>query len=359
MLCPACHRVFQEPGLRYCPHDGAELTSKPRITLLRSTPCPETGILLAERYRIVGFAGEGSMAQILLGVDTHTKEPVALKTLRTSGTDREKRRLFNEVLSAAAVQHPNVTGILDVVEGKERLPYIVMEYLQGETLGDHLRRKRVARTDLLLPLLTDAAMGLAAAHECGIVHRDVKPDNVFLVGAIDAPHTAKIVDFGLAKSHVKLTSIGTAIGTVEYMAPEQVLADDIDLRVDVYGFGIVLYRTFAGRLPFDSPDKHLVMAQQYLEPPPPIPEELLDDPRIALVIAKALRKHPSNRYQSMHELAEDLERIMGRRDGPMTAREPDAVEDLHRPTSDFPRLAAKVFYETLGMTPPPSSSAKS
>jgi len=353
MLCPACHRRPGDSKLRFCPHDGAELTDKPRITLLRSTPCADTGMMLANRYRVVGFAGEGSMAQILLGVDTQTKEPVALKTLLTSGGERERIRLLNEVLASAAVQHPNVTGIRDVAEGGNKTPYLIMDYLMGESLGDHLRRRNNVTSADILPLLVAAARGLGAAHDCGIVHRDVKPDNVFLVGAIGAAYTAKIVDFGLAKSHVKLTSVGTAVGTVEYMAPEQVTADEIDLRADIYGFGIVLYRTFGRCLPFQGDDKHMVMARQYLLPPPPIPEELLDDPRLALVITKALKKHCDNRYQTMEELASDLERINGDRDGDLLARGPDVCEDLHHPTGEFSKIAANVFYEALGIEPPP------
>lgn len=354
MLCPACHRRFEDSLERFCPHDGAELTDKPRITLLRSTPCPDTGLMLGDRYRVVGFAGEGSMAQILLGVDTKTKEPVALKTLLTSGGDRERKRLLNEVLASAAVKHPNVTGIRDVIEGDNQTPYLVMDYLMGESLGDHLRRRQNVVTKDILPLLLEGAKGLGAAHDCGIIHRDVKPDNVFLVGAIGSPYTAKIVDFGLAKSHMKLTSMGTAVGTVEYMAPEQVAADEVDKRADVYGYGIVLYRTFGRALPFEGEDKHIVMAQQYLKPPPPIPEELLDDPRLALVISKALKKHPDNRYQTMDELVADIERIMGKRDGTLSARAPDVRDDLHLPTTEFAKLAAKMFYESLGLEPPPS-----
>ena len=149
-----------------------------------------------------------------------------------------------------------------------------------------------------------AAAGLLAAHRAGIVHRDVKPDNLFLLGPLGEPYALKVIDFGMAQSASGSTqSKGLLLGTVQYMAPEQIVADPVDARTDVYGLGVVMFRMFTGHLPYETDFHTDVLAHQLFSPTPP-PSWLSDtiDPRIETVIVTAMRKHPENRYDFMQGL---------------------------------------------------------
>ncbi|MCS6899274.1 MAG: serine/threonine-protein kinase [Myxococcales bacterium] len=342
MLCPHCHRTF--PGLDFCPYDGRRLTTQPRLSLLDWKDTPLTGHQLKNRYLILGLIGEGAMASIYVAEDLSTGEPVAVKMLRAKGNQsRYRERFFHEVLAAAAIGHPNIIQVLDVGETSDRTPFLVMEFLRGETLGDRLRRK-------------------------GIIHRDLKPDNLFLVGAPGEAYQVKVVDFGLAKSTFRLTAMGTAVGTAEYMAPEQALTDPVDGRTDIYALGIVLCRVFSGKLPFESQDPTELLARQVILPPIlPFPDprvEFVDDPeqqpdpglvlraRLGLVIRKALRKNPEHRYASVQALQEDLERILGRASGFLEARRPPDGEDLYVPVGPLSRNVLPQFYKMLGVPLP-------
>jgi serine/threonine-protein kinase len=212
------------------------------------------------------------------------------------------------------IDHPNVVRIHEVGEDDDGTPYIVMEFLSGETLGERLTRD--GRLDLAqgVAILEQAASALWAAHQKGIVHRDVKPDNLFLLGHSSTATETRVLDFGLSRLfQSRLTSAGTVIGTPGYMAPEQVVAASVDQRSDVYGLGMVMYRSFVGRLPFDGPNDVIILAKQLLCPlPSQYPRDL--DPRVVLVIETALKKNPENRYPSMRMFREDLLKLV--RPGP-------------------------------------------
>jgi serine/threonine-protein kinase len=369
VICPHCHRTF--PGLDFCPHDGRRLSTQPRLSLLDWKDTPLTGHQLKDRYLILGLIGEGAMASIYAAEDLTTGEPVAVKMLRVTGNQsRHRERFFHEVLAAAAIGHPNIIQVLDVGETSDRTPFLVMEFLRGETLGDRLRREGKLSPEATLPLFLQITSALIEAHKKGIIHRDLKPDNLFLVGAPGEAYQAKVVDFGLAKSTLRLTAIGTAVGTAEYMAPEQALTDPVDARTDIYALGIVLCRVFSGRLPFESADATELLARQVILPPIlPFPDprvEFVDDPeqqpdaslvlraRLGLVIRKALRKNPEHRYASVEALQADLERVLGRSGGFLEARTPPEGEDIYLPAGPFSRSVLPQFYKMLGL-PLPSS----
>jgi serine/threonine-protein kinase len=258
-------------------------------------------------------------------------------------------RFIMEATAAAKVQHRSIVDILDVGKAENGAPYLVMEMLLGESLGDWLRRSRSMSLELGLPFVRQVAEALAAVHRAGIVHRDVKPDNVFLVGEKGTPHSAKIVDFGFAKQHEQgaLTQAGVTVGTVEYMAPEQAVSDPVDPRTDVYGLGVLMYRLFAGRLPFAGEDPSDVLARHLGQEPAPL--GLAPEPRAAgveAIVQKAMRKRPEHRYGSMEAFVGDLSRL--ERGERLSAHVPLEVADEYQPKTAFSQKAAAFLWSRLG-----------
>lgn len=289
------------------------------------------GHVIGCRYEIVRLLARGGMAEIYLARDRRCAREVALKTLATSETPAPDlcRRLIREGEITRSIIHPNVVKVLDggIEEG---VPFLVLELLQGETLGHYFAREGRMPRERAVRVIWQAAQGLSAAHHAGVVHRDVKPDNLFLCGPIGAPWTVKVLDFGLAKvpSGMGRSASPTVKGTLEYMPPEQVLAEPVDARSDVYALGVVLFRALTGELPFDGLTLELLHHQ--LRSPAPPPSWLLEQGDVGMdrVVQAALRKHPGNRYPAMDDFAEDLRRLIGRQPvyGAPLVHEPDRYE---------------------------------
>jgi eukaryotic-like serine/threonine-protein kinase len=342
MICPLCHRAFDDPAATFCGEDGALLVDTPPIKRAEPKISGETGAVLSGRYQIQGLIGRGGVARVYLAVDTTTGAEVAVKILdRDKVTSRVMRdRFLREVEIAARIGHPNIARILDAGERPDRAPYIVLEYLTGESVGDLLHREGRVSEDFALALAKRAAAALVAAHAEGVIHRDIKPDNLFLV---DDGSVLKVLDFGMAKlQDGAFTAVGTAIGTVPYMAPEQTMGDRVDGRADVYGLGITLFKMLTGALPFDTRDDATLVAH-HLYTPMPRPSALLPgiDPRIERLILAATRKLPDNRYPSMRELLEDVGRILGERSGDIAAPEARIAPDVYTPENPMFRTIAR------------------
>ena len=357
MFCARCHREY-DAGHRFCPYDGTELVSAPQTDLFRCRPTRQKGTILGGRYEVRGYLGKGAMARVYLAEDQTNQRPVAIKVLESAHvrTSRTRERFLREAMAAAMIGHPNIVKVLDTGQRADGAPFLVMEYLFGESLGDCLRRDIRLEADIALPVLRHAASGLAAAHRAGIVHRDVKPDNIFLVGEPGDPYAVKVLDFGLAKIQAQsgLTAFGVAVGTVEYMAPEQVVSDRPDPRTDIYGLGVVMFRAFTGELPFPRVDDSDLLAHQLITRPPR-PSERREglDRTVEAVILKAICKRPENRYVSMDALIEDLERLAGDRRGRLIAQDPLAApDDVYVPRGPFAKNATAYFYKKLRMIPP-------
>jgi serine/threonine-protein kinase len=352
MFCPRCYRTYDDPLHRYCPADGAALLAASPLERLRSRPTQQQGAILDGRYAIQGFVGRGGMARVYLAEDTETCEPVAVKILHRERAQDELacRQFLREVEVAATIDHPNVIRVLDAGERSDGIPYLVLEFLFGESLGDLLRRDESVEPTFALPLLCKAAAGLAAAHRAGIIHRDVKPDNLFLLGEHGDPYQLKVVDFGMAKLLTgEATSEGMALGTLEYMAPEQATTDTVDARTDVYGLGVVMFRMLTGRIPFTAHDNAVVIAHHVFTRPPRPRDLRADlDPSVEEVLLKALRKNPANRYATMDEFREDLERLLGVLPGPLIAsRALPFPDDVYEPYNEFSQAAARALKERL------------
>jgi serine/threonine protein kinase len=319
------------------------------------------GERLKDRYRILGLLGTGSTADVYLAVDEVDQVPVVVKWLiESAAQNRQVRgRFVLGAVAAKSVNHPGVRRILSIEDSAEP-PYVVMEALPGEPLDDYLERSGPIAQGPALELVRPIAVGLAAAHAAGIVHRDLKPGNLFLVRAPGVAETVKLIDFGFAKNtradpDEGPSSVNVVLGTAQYMAPEQVLAEPVDPRTDIYGFGIVLFRILTGHLPFDLEQGVDLFSHQLYSPTPP-PSWLVDglDAGLEQIVLRCTRKHPANRYQSMQAVISDLECVAQNReisDLPLT-RMPDVFRPRH--TSGFEAAEALAAHFKTDPPPPPT-----
>lgn len=312
--------------------------------LFGAKPTRRAGQLVGGRYRLLGQLGNGGTASVYLACDSKTGHGVVVKQLAEQNEHNEalRQRFLAEAEALSKIQHAGIVRVLDFGAKDDQRPYLVMETLVGETLSSLLKRRNRLPTELALRIARDTARGLVAVHQAGLVHRDIKPDNLFLLGPHGDPFGVKIIDFGMAKLPETSDSSGghTVLGTIEYMAPEQVLADPVDARADIYGFGIVLFRLFTGHLPFEAPEGLDLLSHQLfsLVPPPswihPGVDEGLD-----AIVQRATRKHPDNRYPAMEPLIRDLETAS-------TCSSPLVVDpDVYAPRSDQGREVAELLRE--------------
>jgi serine/threonine protein kinase len=303
-------------------------------------PLPRVGQVIGEKYRIDARLGRGGMGVVFRATHVVSRKPVALKWMLRSTTDGTAlRRLLREALAAGRIDHPNVVDIYDV--GQEGVSaYLVMELLHGEALRARLDRGRLATAeaiDLLLPALR----GVSAAHRAGVIHRDLKPDNIFLCTDPDGTEReAKVLDFGISAVSATgaldptLTDGATILGTPAYMSPEQLVsAQETDERTDVYAFGVMLYEALTGQLPFVA-DSYSGLVLAVAHDPPRPPRELCPDiPReLERVILQALSKRREDRPQTVGSLHASIAPFGGaqRRTGDRAAPPPPRAR--HNPS---------------------------
>jgi serine/threonine-protein kinase len=261
------------------------------------------------RYPITARLGRGGMGVVYRGVHPTLGSDVAIKVMSSDFSDDEeaRTRFFREAKAAANLQHRNIVTIFDFVEEDDGTCYIVMEFLRGKSLADLIKSGTSLSLSQKLEIVAELCTGLDLAHQNGVIHRDVKPANVWI---LDDGHV-KLLDFGIAKtSSSTLTRAGDVSGSAAYMAPEQARGLAIDGRADVFSAAVVLYELVTGRKPFaaDSPTATIL---QILEDDPPPPDQIVPDlpPDVVATIAKGLAKRPSDRYQTAGEFAADLRMI--------------------------------------------------
>jgi serine/threonine-protein kinase len=272
------------------------------------------GEVISERYELVELLGSGGMSSVFRARDRLLERDVALKVLHEHHSEDGEyvERFRREARAVARLSHPNIVTVIDRGEEEGR-QFIVFEHVGGETLEDVLEAGPVdVRRALAVTLAV--ARGLAFAHEHGIVHRDVKPQNVLLNGDGEA----KVTDFGIARSLdvESVTQSGRVLGTSHYIAPEQATGKPVDARTDVYSLGVVLFELLAGDVPFRGESFVAVAMQHVHEPVPNVLDRRPElPPRVALAVERALEKDPADRFQSMDELAAELEACLRELEG--------------------------------------------
>lgn len=307
-VCPACRHRY--PGeFRLCPRDGEELDEVD----VDQEQDELVGTTLGGIYAIVRIIGEGGMGRVYEARHTRIRtKRFAIKVLHPEYARQPDviTRFSREAEAAAAIQSPFVVDVYDVDRAKDGRPYIACEYLDGTELAVHLQQVGKIPVAEAVRLARQLCKALFAAHEQGVIHRDMKPENVFLTGDRARP-IAKIIDFGISKfkdeEKSSLTKTGMIMGTPSYMAPEQARGERVDHRADIYAVGAILYAMLTGKRPFDRGDPTATLTAVLTEDPerprslePSIPEAL------ELVIQRAMAKSPDDRYASMAELDADL-----------------------------------------------------
>ena len=273
-------------------------------------------------HRLVAEIGSGGMGRVYYAEHTVIGRRAAIKILNPaiSRDAAITSRFLNEAKAVNEIRHPNVVEITDL--GNEGdLHYIVMQFLEGETLGERLERAKVLDEPSALRMARQISSALGAAHERNIIHRDLKPDNVFLTNHPDFPDYVKVLDFGIAKlrgvgnalqaTEAKLTRVGTVLGTPGYMSPEQCRgASEIDARSDIYALGVMLYQMLTGQLPFISDNVMEVMIAQVTTPPvPPVSLQPALSPHVNAAILRAMEKDPARRFPNMRAFWDALENL--------------------------------------------------
>ncbi len=300
--CPQCHIRYPTDSV-HCLLDGAELAA-----ILD----PLIGKTIAGCYVIEDMLGEGGMSTVYRSRHKLVDRPCAIKVMNpVLATDANVRERFRrEARSTQAIAHPNVIEIFDQGEMEDGVPYIVMDLLDGSTLSTLVDAGPIAPARSL-PIMIQVARGIARAHDLGVVHRDLKPDNIFICRRGDRADLVKILDFGIARSRAdtRLTNAGELFGTPQYMAPERITSGEAGPSVDLYALGVIFFEMATGQLPFDAPDPATFLIRHMKEVPPAprringrVPERL--DALILQLLEKDPRARPVDAHRVEHDLVE-------------------------------------------------------
>jgi len=341
-ICASCSALYDQP-LSYCPKDGSVLFTATGLDTDR------LGEVVDGKYTLRAILGSGGAGTVYRARQHTTDRQVAVKLLKAEASQDEvtSKRFHQEVRLSSRLAHPNVVSIVDYGEPDKHELYMVMEYLEGRSLREVLNEQGALPVGRVIDLIGQICDGVQHAHEAGLIHRDLKPDNVFVVpGAGARGEFVKVLDFGLAvrgnADRKRLTVVGTVCGTPAYLAPEQAQSLDVDPRSDIYSLGILAYELLTGHVPFfkESPIEVLL---DHVHRAPPAMATLAPHAHVPVaveaVIRLALEKDPSRRPQSMQQLKNMLARTQKTpeerlRSAP-TQTSP-AVTPLHQTTGAIP-----------------------
>ncbi len=328
-LCLVCNSHFGDDQ-EHCLKDNSKLVSINQDPLI--------GLVIQDRYKLESVIGKGTMGVVYKATQELIGREVAVKVLHSHlVADTESLKRFHQQAKAASrLNHPHIITLYDygVIDGGQ--PYIVMDLLKGMSLAQLLDERGNLHLDETFPIFKQICEGLGDAHKHGVVHRDVKPDNIVLEEHDNRKNWVKVVDFGIAKlvqgsaeTLTRITQTGTVCGSPTYMSPEQFQGKEVDHRSDIYSLGAVLFETITGRVPFSAVDLVGLMSQHVSEPPPKLADVRPDldwPPALEKLVARALAKDPDLRPYSMEDFQEDLEAAQWDQD--KVTRAVQSIEEL-------------------------------
>ena len=337
------HAMLETMGAAQTPAAGMAALSTPNVTEL-------LGATLSGRYLVTRKVGQGGMGAVYEATHTLIGKRVAVKVLLEKYAQREAivKRLKQEAQLASSIGNEHIIDITDFGNTEDGRTFVVMEYLEGESMAECLARESMLPEQRILRIAQQAASALAAAHAKGVVHRDIKPENIFLLKRKEMDFV-KVVDFGISKSlratdeqeeQVRLTQTGMVLGTPLYMSPEQARGDeDLDHRVDVYALGVIMYEAATGRVPFSGNNYLSVISQVLNEDPTPVREvrpELSEE--FEAIVSRAMAKDCADRYASATEMLHDLNALL---EDPTHSTERAKITGPRRllPRPKIPRIA--------------------
>ncbi len=331
--CEQCHLRYPNEST-FCFVDG-----KPLVHLQD----PRVGMTLGGRYVIEDVLGEGGMATVYRARHKLVDRPCAVKIMNP-GLSRDpvvRERFRREAKAAQKLAHPNIIEIFDQGDTDDGVSYLVMELLEGESLGTTLSRGPMTY-QRALPIMVQIARALARAHDFEVIHRDLKPDNIFLCTRGDGTDLVKLLDFGIARSmqDARLTGQGEVFGTPQYMAPERITSIDAGASSDLYAIGIIFFEMLTGQLPFEAADIPSFFLKHLKEPAPPVRKFAPDAPvQVEKLILSLMAKDPGLRPVDAHRMHNDLLAICAELDVPVPP-EPDAEQPMsHRAAATLPPVA--------------------
>ena len=311
------------------------------------------GDVLSDRYELEELVGTGGMSSVFRAHDRLLDRKVALKILHAhySEDDEYIERFRREARAVAALSHPNIVTVIDRGEWEHK-QFIVFEYVDGENLKTVIQRRGPAPVATALELAMQIARGLSFAHQQGLVHRDVKPQNVLLNG----DGQAKVTDFGIARSldvQHGMTQTGTVLGTSDYIAPEQAQGQRVDEHTDVYSLGVVLYELLTKEVPFPGENFVAVAMRHINEAPPPLRDKRPDvSPRLEAAVQRAMAKRPEDRFQTMADFCAELEANLAESQGATVVATPATPRRRSRPArrgaNPWPIVLALVALIAIG-----------
>jgi serine/threonine protein kinase len=304
-----------------------------------------SGQVLLAKYELTRMLGKGGMGEVWEGEHQLTGRRVAVKVLSDAYLSNKKvvARFGREARAASAVQHDGIVEILDQDRTADGVPFLVMEFLAGESVGQRLKRKKQLSESEALAIMLPLLDALDAAHQAGVIHRDLKPDNVFILPGVRGEERIKILDFGISQKadeiEHRLTQEGSVLGTPHYMSPEQALGRTVDARTDIFSLGVVLYEMLSGTKPFAGEAVTEILLQIVMAQPRDIAQAAFGiTPALAKIVRRCMQKQPDDRFQSCDELRAALAESL--------KEDPSALRK-----SSVPTIAARK--ETAPPPPPP------